>query len=159
MIALQVAISSDDLRRRMQYRLAGRDSASPVVWQQRGQRVLLHLENLAVHALDGWLLVSLDLETDATGRQSVQFVFFLGTVGEGDGLNASGTLNVATVPASQLAELWGADAQRLIWDAVLDGLEAALAQARLQRPADPIVLEGFTCGPDELRVRLLAGVP
>jgi hypothetical protein len=159
MIALQVTLSAIDLGQRMRFRLGGGSSAPSVVWQRKGQRVLLHLDSLNVRALDGWLLCSLDLDTDATQRQSLQFVFFLGTDGEGDGLTAAGTLNLATVTAAQLAELWGADVQRLLWDAVLDGLEAALALARQQHPTDPIVLEGFTCGPDELRVHVLAGAP
>jgi hypothetical protein len=157
MIALQATVSATDLSPRMRSRLAGGGAGTSVVWQRRGQRVLLHLDSLAVKALDGWLLCNLDLESDATQRQHLQFVFFVGTDGEGDGLRAAGTVNAPTLAAAQLADLWGADVQRLLWDAVLDGLEAALALARQQQPSNPVTLEGFTCGPNELRVRLLAG--
>jgi hypothetical protein len=159
MLAFQVSISSADLASRMRDRLNGGSAGTSVVWQRRGQRAIVYLDNtLRARALDGWLLCNVELETEPTGRQRLQFVYFLGTNGESDGLQAASTVNAATLPAAQLADVWGADIQRLLWDAVLDGIEAALAEARRQHPADPVTLEGFLCGPDELRVRLLAGV-
>jgi hypothetical protein len=158
MLALHVAISSADLSERVRFRLGGAVGTPSVVWQRGGQHVLLHLDSLRLRILDGWLLCNLDLEADATRRQTLQFIFFLGTGTDSRGLNASGTINAPTVPSAQLADLWGADAQRLIWDAVLDGLEAALALARKQRPNDPITLEGFVSVTDALQVHLLAGV-
>jgi hypothetical protein len=159
MVALQVSIAVSELNARMGQRLRGKApaSVSAIIWDQKGQRVLLHLDSLQVRAVDGWLLCNLDLQTDPTGRQHLQFVFFIGQDDEGDSLQAAGTVNAPTMPATQLADRWGTDLLRVLWDAVLDGIEASLHHVKQQQPREQISLQGFTCTHDELHVQVLTG--
>lgn len=157
MTALQISIPTTELSKRMKHRLSGSATMPKVVWQEGGQRVLIHLDSLIVRSVDGWLLCHLELETDPTKRQKLQFVYFVGRSSEGGGINAGSTINAATVPASQLADKWGADVQRVLWDAVLDGIEGAIAHAKTQATGQKIRLAGFTCVPNELHVNVLAG--
>ena len=157
MEAFQVSIPAGELLKRMQQRLAGGDVHKKVVWQDGRQQVLLHLDSLRIRAVDGWLLCNLDLETDPTKRQLLQFVYFLGQAGDADGLHASASINAATIPSSQLADRWGPDVQRLLWDAVLDGIAAAVQHVREQKQNLPMTLQGFSCDNDILQVQVLTG--
>jgi hypothetical protein len=101
---LQLTVATSELAARMREHLRGPGANPPpkVIWQARGQRVLLHLDSLELRAHDGWLLAGLDLQADQTGRQTLQLVFHLGKPGEGDGLTAAVTINTTTVGAAQL---------------------------------------------------------
>jgi hypothetical protein len=159
MTALQVSISAGDLVARMKQRLSGLapNPAARIVWEDAGQRVLLHLDSLRARIVDGWLLCQLDLETDQTQRQALQFVYYLGVAGEGGGVQAASTINAASVPASQLADRWGAQVQRLLWDAVLDGIETSIRHVKEQQPGQRVQLRGFTGATNSLNVSVLAG--
>jgi hypothetical protein len=128
-----------------------------VVWQRNEQRVLLHLDSLALRALDGWLIAGLDLQTDPTGRQNLQIVYHLGKDGEDDGLAAAATLNAPTMPAAQLAERWGDDLHRVLWDAVLDTIELAVFRAGQQHPGEQITVQGIGCANNVVFVDVLTG--
>src|SRR5437016_10994840 len=112
----------------MAERLRGGSQSAQVVWQSPTQRVLVHTESLVVRSLDGWLVANLDLETDQTKRRTIQFVFYLGRKNESDGVQAACTINAPSPEAAALADAWGRDLQRVLWDAVLDGVEACLAR-------------------------------
>jgi len=159
MPALNVALSADQLASRMQDRLrgAGAAQAKTMLWQQQNNRALIYLDSLHTQLLDGWLLCDLDLQADETGRQTLQFVFYLGTTGHGDGLSASAKINASTAQAAQLAEVWGTTVQRLLWDAVLDALEAFVEQAAVKYPGQPLAIQGFQSTPKGLTAVLLAG--
>ena len=159
MTALQVSISAADLAARMKQRLSALapTPAARIVWEDAGQRVLLHLDSLRARVVDGWLLCQLDLETDQTQRQPLQFVYHLGVASEGGGVQAAGTINAASVPASQLADRWGAQVQRVLWDAVLDGIETSIRHVKEQQPGQRVQLLGFTGGTNLLNVKVLAG--
>jgi hypothetical protein len=160
MTALQVSISAADLTARMKQRLSALapTPAARIVWEDAGQRVLLHLDSLRARIVNGWLLCQLDLETDQTQRQSLQFVYYLGVPGEGGGLQAAATINAASVPASQLVDRWGAHVQRLLWDAVLDGIETSVRHVKEQQPGQRVQLQNFTGATNALNVNVLAGV-
>ena len=160
MTALQVSISAADLAARMKQRLSALapTPAARVVWEDAGQRVLLHLDSLRARVVEGWLLCQLDLETDQTQRQPLQFVYYLGVAGEGGGVQAAATINAATVPASQLADRWGAQVQRVLWDAVLDGIETSIRHVKEQQPGQRVQLQGFTGATNVLNVKVLAGI-
>ena len=64
--------------------------------------------------LRSWLVVGLELESDQTGRQRVEHVFFLGAPQDGDGTSAAVRINAATREAATLAEVWGDDPHRLL---------------------------------------------
>jgi len=159
MPVLNISVSADQLAQRMQDRLRGLNSASPVtvLWIQQNSSILIHIDSLKLRVLTGWVLCSLDLECDATGRQTLQFVFYLGAPGLGDGLRAGSTINAATPQAAQMADVWGAAIQRVLWDAVLDALEAFLAQAASQNPGQPLAIEGFQAAPNVLSAAIIAG--
>jgi hypothetical protein len=161
MTAHQVSISAADLAARMKQRLSGvaPNPAARIVWEDAGQRVLLHLDSLRARIVDGWLLCQLHLETDQTQRQALQFVYYLGVPNEGGGVQAASTINAATVPASQLADRWGAHVQRLLWDAVLDGIETSIRHVKEQQPGQRVQLQGFTGVTNALNVDVLAGIP
>ena len=156
MPALQISIPVAEIGRRMRHRIAGSSTAPQVVWADGQQRVLVHADSLKVRALDGWLLCHIELETDTTKRQRLQIVFFLGREAEGDGPSAAASINAPSTGSAQLAERWGRDLQRVLWDAVLDGIEAAVHHAKESSKAAIQVL-GFTCKNEELHIRVLTG--
>jgi hypothetical protein len=158
MPAVTVSLAAADLGKRMQERLRGlTTAASPLLWQQGANKVLVHVDSLVPRFLNGWLVCNLDLQADATGRQTLQFVFFLGDDTAGNGLAAGASINAASAPAAQLAEVWGASVQRVLWDAVLDALEAFLAQTATRFPGLPVALGGFQASPNGLSAVVLAG--
>jgi hypothetical protein len=161
MATVTTSIAVGELNQRMAARLRGSSTlASPsVVWQQATQRLLIHVDSLQSRGVDGWLITNLDVETAPTSRQRLQFIYFLGTEGGGDGLRAGATMNLTSTAAAQLADQWGADIQRVLWDAVLDGIEASLEHIREGNPRQPLKLAGFTCQSDELNVRVFVGSP
>jgi hypothetical protein len=145
----------------MQQRLgASPDVHSPaVVWFRDSDRVLVFHESLQAKPLNGWLVCALDLPSDETGRQSLQFVFYLGTETEGNGPNASVAINAPSPAAAQLADRWGVDLQRVLWDAVLDGVEAAVSTVAIQiKASGSLRVAGFYCTRDALFVDILAAL-
>jgi hypothetical protein len=159
MAALRVSIPTADLIRRLKERLRGDppNASTRVVWQRDGDSVLVNTDSLTVRLLDGWLVCNLDLQTDQTGRQMLQFIFFLGKEGEGDSLQAASTINAPTPGAAQLAAAWGPDLQRVLWDAVLDAIELMVYHAESLKRGSPIIVGGFHCTPEAIVVDLLAG--
>lgn len=152
-------VTAADLAARIRQRLVGVTStARQAIWQSGGHSVLLHAERLQARLLDGWLLVGLELETEQTGRALLEFVFHLGAARDGDGLTAAVRINAATRQATQLAELWGDDLQRVIWDAVLDTIQLALRTAIASHTGQPIRLRGFHATANGLHVDVATGV-
>jgi hypothetical protein len=159
MPVLDISLSADQLAARMQDRLRGLNAASPntVLWRQGSAAVLIFVDSLKVRLLTGWLMCNLDLQSDTAGRQTLQFIFYLGSPGLGDGPRAGASINAATAQAAQLADAWGATVQRVLWDAVLDALEAFLAQAATQNPGQPLAIQGFQTAPGSLSAAIVAG--
>lgn len=160
MVALELSLAARDLAQRMRRRLGdpAARAASAVVWQDPAAgRLLIHPDTLAVRLVDGWLLCNLDVETDETRRQRLQFVFFVGRPRDPAGLQAAGTINAPSLAAARLAAAWGAELQRVLWDAVLDAIEACVHRAQAQRDAEPVQLLGFHAGDDTFGVTVIAG--
>jgi len=159
MPGLNVSLSGDQLARRMQDRLRGLNAAAPntIVWQQNNNKILIFADSLAAKLLNGWLLCNLDLQCDQTGKQTLQFVFFLGSPADGDGVHAGCTINAATPQAGQIAQVWGAALQRVLWDAVLDALEVSCEQAAAQHPNTTLALQGFHVTAAGLQSAILTG--
>lgn len=158
MESLSLTVRAGDLLARIQHRLAGlTPSARRVVWRSGAQAVLIYTDQIRARLLQGWLVVGLDLESDQTGRRSLELVYFLGAPQDGDGLGAAVRINAATREAAMLAEVWGDDLQRVIWDAVLDAIQIALQTTRRQRPNDALTLRGFLATPEGLQVNVVAG--
>ena len=158
MTALKLSISPGELTSRLQDRLRGGSKTPRVVWQMDdGQRLMLYVDTLNAQLRDGWLIASMDVFTDQTSRQVLQFIFCLGKVGEGNGAQAACTINAASPGATQIAAVWGTELQRVLWDAVLDGLEAAMYRAGALKPGLALRLKGFYCDTAGFHTEVLAG--
>src|SRR5204863_10086016 len=99
-----------------------------VVWQRELHSLLLHTADVVVRTVDGWLVCDIAAETDETGPVTVQIVFHLGLRGDGDGPRAAAVVNVPEAGAAVVADAWGDDLRRVVWDAVLDVVEIAVRE-------------------------------
>ncbi len=115
------------------------------------------VDRLQVRSVAGWLLCDLPARTDETGLCTLQFVYFLGRHGDGDGLRAAATINAPTLGAAQVADRFGSDLQRVLWDAVLDAVEASVREAREQHAPEAIALCGFRCDATHIHVDVVVG--
>ncbi len=153
-----LTISARDVQLRVRQRLLGLNAnARRVVWQSGSHAVLIHAERTQARLLDGWLVVGLLLETEQTGLRSLEIVYFLGAPKDADGTTAAARVNAADREAAMLAEVWGDDLQRVVWDAVLDAIQIALQTARRTHSNEPLTLRGFTASPEGIDVSLVAG--
>jgi hypothetical protein len=157
MDAYELSVASSDVGRRCAVRLRNGASSSDVVWQIDGRSLLVHTASLAVRALDGWLLINLDVETDQTKKQTLQFVFYLGKRSDLGTLNAACTINAPSVEAGQLADGWGRDLQRVLWDGVLDAVESCVSSVAGTASSQPLTLQSFFAEGQTLVVTVLAG--
>lgn len=155
--AFDVTIATAALAKRMQERLRGPATAGNVVWQKDRQRLLIYPDSLIARTLEGWLLVNLNVETDQTKQQLLQFVFHVGKLDETDGHNAACTINAGTVPASQLVDPWGRDLQRVLWDAVLDAIEMSVTGVQQQIGGRAVTLGGFYADAKAIHVSVIPG--
>ena len=158
MVALRVAVAVDDIASRMRQRLhaLGDFDAREVVWQEGTARLLLHTHALQVRALEGWLVGNLDVQTDEAGRATLQFIFFLGDEREA-GPHGSATINAATREAAQIADRWGRDLLRVLWEAVLDGIEASIETTSIQFGGRRVAVAGLFSTRKAFFVDLVAG--
>jgi hypothetical protein len=158
MRARSLTVGAADVQSRIRQRLIGVDqTARQVVWQSDDRAVLIRSDSVRTRLLDGWLIVAIELETDQTGRRTLELVYRLGTPKSGSGTGAAVKINAATPEALALAEVWGADLQRVVWDAVLDSIEAAVAAVRRKEPRQPLVLRGFHVGREGFTVDVASG--
>jgi hypothetical protein len=157
-VSLKLSIAGSELASRMRDRLRAPSTLQRVVWQKEdGQRLLIYTDSLQTKIVDAWLVVNVTAMTDQTSRQQLQFVFCVGKPGEADGAQAACTVNAPTAGATQIASVWGADLQRVLWDAVLDGLEACVAQAATLKPNQRLTLQGYHCTADMFHAEVVAG--
>ena len=126
----------------------GGTTPSQLVWVDGGDEVLVHVDSLTTRALDGALLVSVDLETDQTGRQPLVVVLSMAAADDGAGLVAV----TEDVPRGDpvLAARWGAALQNAVW-AALTELARAHADERAGAPRALVVTADG--------LRLVAGAP
>jgi hypothetical protein len=158
MRARSLTIAPADVQARIRQRLIGvGTTARHVVWQSGEQAVLIRSERVHARLIEGWLVVAIELETDQTGRQKLELVYRLGTPESGGGTGAAVKINAATPEATALAEVWGSDLQRVVWDAVLDAIEATLRTARRNEPRQPLMLRGFHVGREGFTVEIASG--
>lgn len=156
MDAFELSVASADIARRCLQRLGGGATGS-ILWQVEERQLLVHTGSLAARALDGWLLINLDVETDQTGRRTLQFVFYLGKRADRDSVSAACTINAPTKEAGQLADGWGRDLQRVLWDGVLDAVESCLTTVSVSVPSQPLTLQNFFAEGQSLIVTVVAG--
>jgi len=92
-------------------------SSQKVIWVESGNEVLVHLDSLRTQILDSALLVSVDLETDQTGRTPLVVALALGKTDDPAGLIAV----TDDLPRGNglLASRWGKTLQDAIWAGLL----------------------------------------
>jgi hypothetical protein len=102
-----------------------------VIWVDHGDEVLVHLDSMQTRILDRTLLVSIDLETDQTGRTPLVVAFALGNTNDPAGLVAV----TDELPRGNgvLASRWGRVVQDAIWASML-GLAGDHASERDAAP-------------------------
>lgn len=113
-------------------RLAPPSSApSSVIWVDAGDEVLVHVDSMQVRILNQLVLVSVDLETDQTGRTPLVVSFSLGDANDPGGLLAS----TDDLPRGNgiLAARWGRVLQNAVWASLLS-LSRAHADERSGAP-------------------------
>jgi len=89
-----------------------------VIWVDEGDEVLVHLDSTRVRVIERSLLVSVDLETDQTGRSPVVVAFALGNREDQAGLFAVTDELPHGHPA--LVARWGAVLQNAVWAGLLE---------------------------------------
>lgn len=100
--------------------LTGGSSSTPpakVIWIDHGNEVLVHLDSTAVQIFDRVVLVSVDLETDQTGRTPLVCAFAVGGPGELGGLIA--TTDDLPRGLGSLASCWGRQLQSAVWSSLM----------------------------------------
>ena len=97
--------------------VAGGAPPNRVVWVDHGNEVLVHLDSTTVRILDRMLLVSVDLETDQTGRTPLVCSFAVSGVGELGGLIA--TTDDIPRGSGVLASTWGRQLQSAVWSSLM----------------------------------------
>ena len=91
--------------------------SGPVVWVEKGDEVLVHVESTQVRLQNGCLLVSVDLETDQSGRQPLVMALSLSNGTDGAGLIA--TTDDLPRGNGVLAARWGQALQAAVWASLL----------------------------------------
>jgi hypothetical protein len=106
-------------------RLAGTpaDGSAPVpitqntvVWVDRGDQVLVHLDSVATQIVNQAVVVSVDLECDQTGRTPLVVALCLGQDEQGGLIAATDQFPRGN---GALAARWGSTVQAAVWSAML----------------------------------------
>lgn len=109
----------------------GTPPPAKVIWVDHGNEVLVHLDSTAVRILDRMVLVSVDLETDQTGRTPLVCSFAVSGAGELGGLVA--TTDQLPRGLGSLASAWGQQLQSAVWSSLM-GLANDHAAERSMTP-------------------------
>jgi hypothetical protein len=151
------ALSEAEVETLLAARLSGTpaDGSAPsetaptsVIWVDQGDEVLVHLDSVAVRYVGETVLVSIDLESDQTGRTPLVVPFALG-----DDSTAGATLVAATEEFPRgnalLTARWGTAVRDAAWSALLQ--LAADHAAERDAASRGLTLEGgqlrLTAGP------------
>jgi hypothetical protein len=121
-------------------RAAGPAPAGGVVWVDGGDEILVHLDAARVRILDRTLLVSVDLESDQTGRTPLTVVLALGSATDPSGLVA--TTDEFPRGHGPLAARWGSALQAAVWSSLM-GLSRDHAAERGKAPHGISVSRGL----------------
>jgi len=92
-------------------------AVTEVIWVDRGDEVLVHLDSVRVEIADRLLLISVELETDQTGRTPLVVAYALG-----DATDPAGLVVVTDdLPRGNgvLASRWGKILQEAVWASIL----------------------------------------
>lgn len=111
-------LNENDLSVRLRTAIAGAANAATeaIVWQDRGDEVVVHLSTLQVRLVPPAAFAAVDLESDQTGRHSLIVRFVFGDPQDPAGLFA--TTDEIVRGNSLLAARWGPIFRDLIWSAL-----------------------------------------
>jgi hypothetical protein len=154
MPATRISVSADDLRTRIRHRLlnGALPTTAAVIWTDDDAELVVHAASFDLRLTDGWLLVSVPVETQQTGKVNVRCVFFLGREGRASGLNASGTIDPQAPPI--LIGRWGDALLSAVWSGVQDLLEGAYQTATTTFPKNHPALVGYTADEGAIRIMM-----
>lgn len=129
----------------------------PVVWIDGADEVLVHLPSVRVALRDKLIAVSVDLECDQTGRETLVMPFAVGGTRDPAGLVAA----TETLPRGDglLVGRWGRIVQDAVWSALLavvDDYAARLKKLPFGFTAGNGVLSLRAAKPEELATLQLA---
>ena len=88
-----------------------------VVWVDSGDEVLVHLDSIQARILDRLVLISIELESDQTGRTPLIVTFALGSATDPAGLVA--ITDEYPRGDGRLAARWGEAVQAALWSTLL----------------------------------------
>jgi hypothetical protein len=109
-------LTESDLTARLRSALTSRaagSTAEAIVWQDRGDEVVVHLSTLQIRLAPPAAFAAVDLESDQTGRHSLVVRFVFGDPQDPAGLFA--TTDEVVRGNSLLAARWGPIFRDLIW--------------------------------------------
>ena len=89
-----------------------------IIWVDAGSEVLVHLDSIQVRLLNGTLLVSIDLETDQTGRSPLIVALAI-SADPKDPAGLIATTDEYPRGHGQLASRWGRPLQAAVWASLL----------------------------------------
>jgi hypothetical protein len=119
--------------------VASTELPNKVIWVDGGDEVLVHLDSMLTRILDGVVIVSLDLETDQTGRTPLVVLFAVGAADDPAGLVA--VTDEFPRGNGLLASRWGASVQAAAWAGLL-GLATDHASERGASPLGIAAVKG-----------------
>lgn len=142
----------EDLGVELASRLGGDAEQDAVVWKDGDAEVIVHLNETRVRIREGVVLVSVTLESDQTGRQSLVVPFI---VGDEDDPAKLFTVT-ETIPRGDpvLAARWGEAAQEAVWGALLGLAEDQASQAELDDNGNVQVPVGLVAQPGKLQIEV-----
>lgn len=107
-------------------------SSNQVIWVDSGDEVLVHLDSVQTRILDRVVLISIDLESDQSGRTPLVVSFALGNANDPAGLVA--VTDDYPRGDGSLAARWGEAVQAALWSTLL-GLAQDHASERGKAPS------------------------
>ena len=90
----------------------------PVIWQEDGSDVLVHVNSLKVVLQSGMASFSIDLECDQCGRENLIVNFYMG--GKDDLTNLNATREEAPKGHQIIVGRWARPVQEVIWSGLID---------------------------------------
>jgi len=113
--------------------------ANQVIWVDAGDEVLVHLDSVQTRILDRVVVISIDLESDQSGRTPLIVSFALGTATDPAGLVA--VTDEYPRGDGSLAARWGEAVQAALWSTLL-GIAQEHATERGKAPAGIVAATG-----------------
>jgi hypothetical protein len=109
----------------------------PVIWEQAGSELLVHLHRVRVAVLDGLILIGIPVETVETGRAEVTVAFAVGTPDRLAGMVA--TTEAKPRGPAAIVDLWAEALTAFAWQTLLDVVERLAARTGVDLDGEPLL--------------------